>query len=637
MMSKFVRGIYFTLFITGVLSCSSPGETNSEANAAENAAEQTGEVKTYPNREIFWGDTHFHTAVSGDAFGGGTRLGVEDAYRLATGEQVKSSTGQLVQLKRPLDFLVITDHAEGFGIFVELAKGNEVLLADPIAKRWYDLLQGGEKEAAQLAVEIPYALANNQLPEPVTNPEKAVPIIRSAWKDYTRLAEEYNNPGVFTAVIGYEWTSVPTGNNLHRNVIFRDGKDKADQILPFSALQSEDPEKLWEFLTNYEAKTGGQVLAIPHNGNLSGGLMFSPNDHKGNPITTEYARKRAQWEPLFEISQIKGASETHPQLSPTDEFANYGIVGWDNGNLTLDILETPEQREYQYARKALLDGLRFQQTLGVNPFKIGFVSASDTHTSNPSTDEDNWWGKHTSSEPSAKRISEVTKEYNGVTRYGWQYLSNGYSAVWAESNTREALWDAMKRKETYGTTGTRISLRVFAGFDFSDADINNADYVSKGYSEGVPMGGDLSNPGNDRAPKLMIHAVKDPIWANLDRVQVVKGWIEDGKAKEKIYDVVWSGDRSVGSDGKLPPVGNTVNLEDASYSNDIGAVELKAVWEDPDFDPSELAFYYVRVLEIPTPTWCLYDKVKYKLTNISPEVPLVGQERAWSSPVWYTP
>ena len=626
---------YKILFWIGT-SCNSGTDAPPETEGAENETAQA-EVKTYPEREVFWGDTHFHTALSADAFGGGTRLGPEESYRLALGEEVKSNTGQLVQLKRPLDFLVITDHAEGFGAFLEIAAGNEVLMADPIAKRWYDMLQGGPEEAAKLAVEIPYSLANNQLPAPITNPETAVPILRSAWQNYTALTEKYNQPGKFTAMIGYEWTSVPTGNNLHRNVFFRDGKDKADQILPFSALQSEDPEKLWEFLANYEAKTGGKVLAIPHNGNLSGGLMFSPNDHGGNPITAEYARERAKWGPLYEISQIKGVGETHPQLSPNDEFADYGVAGWDNGNLTLDILETPEQRQYQYARKALLDGMLYEQNLGVNPFKMGFVSASDTHTSIPSMDEDNWWGKLTVSEPSPERLMEVTKAHNDVTRYGWAYMSSAYTAIWAEANTREALWDAMKRKETYGTTGTRIRLRVFGGYDFTEADLSGADYVSKGYAGGVAMGGDLANPGNGKAPKLMIHAMKDPEWANLDRIQVIKGWIENGEGKEKIYDVAWSGDRSIGADGKLPAVGNTVNLETAAYTNSIGAVELKTVWEDPDFDPSQQAFYYVRVLEIPTPTWRLYDKVKYNLTDIAKEAALVGQERAWSSPIWYTP
>jgi hypothetical protein len=416
--------------------------------------------------------------------------------------------------------------------------------------------------------------------------------------------------------------------------MLRDGKDKADQIIPFSALQSEDPEKLWDFMDNYEKTTGGRMLAIPHNGNISGGLMFSPNDHEGNPIDADYAARRARWEPLYEIMQIKGAGETHPLISTKDEFANYGITGWDQGNLTLDVLITPEQRQYQYARKAYLDGMLHQEKLGTNPFKFGIVAATDTHTGIVSGDEDNWWGKHISSEPSAERVGEITKQNNGETRYGWHYLAGGYSAVWATQNTREAIWDAMKRKETYGTTGTRITLRVFGGYEFSKADLDG-DYAKTGFEKGVPMGGDLAR--SDKAPQLMIHVLKDPNWANLDRVQVVKGWVEKGKGYERIYDVAWSGDRRIGPDGNLPPVGNTVDLKTAGYSNSIGAAELKTVWQDPDFDPSENAFYYVRVLEIPSPTWQLYDIVKYGIQDVPDGVPLYHQERAWSSPIWYDP
>jgi len=610
-------------------------QRSSKGSLAREGQDNEIEAAYFENREVFWGDTHFHTAISGDAFGAGTRLSPEDSYRLAIGEKIKSNTGQDVQLVRPLDFLAISDHAEGFGAFFEIMKGNPIMLEDPIAKGWYDLLQEGTKEAQQeLAVGIPAALASGNLPEPVTNPEKAVPMLRNSWREFTATAEKYNKPGKFTTIIAYEWTSVPGGNNLHRNIMFRDDKDKADQIIPFSAIQSEDPEKLWEFMENYENTTGGKMLAIPHNGNISGGLMFSPNDHEGNPIDADYSAKRARWEPLYEIMQIKGAGETHPLISTKDEFANYGITGWDQGNLTLDVLTTPEQRQYQYARKALTDGMIYQQKFGFNPYKFGIVAATDTHTGIVSGDEDNWWGKHTTSEPSPERVEEVTKQNNGEMRYGWHYLAGGYTAVWANQNTRASLWDAMKRKETYGTTGTRIRLRVFGGYEFSTKDLDG-DFEKTGYEKGVPMGGDLK--ASDRTPKLMIHASKDPNWANLDRIQVIKGWIENGEGKEKIYEVAWSGKRKIGQDGKLPPVGNTVNLKDATYANTIGATELKTVWQDPDFDPSENAFYYVRVLEIPSPTWQLYDLVKYGIEDIPQGVPLYQQERAWSSPIWYDP
>lgn len=631
------------LFIFLLIACNTDKKKTELLAHAENVKQETTQTEINSNAtekssyatNVYWGDTHFHTAISGDAFGAGTRLGPEESYRLAIGEKIKSNTGQDVQLRRPLDFLAITDHAEGFGWFNELAKGNPLLMDDPKAKEWYDLLQKGEEGAAKLQVEIPYALANNTLPATATDPKIVVPQFTSSWQEYTATAEKYNNPGKFTAMIGYEWTSVPGGNNLHRVVLFRDNKDKTDQILPFSALQSEDPEKLWEFLNNYEEKTGGQVLAIPHNGNLSGGLMFSPNDFQGNPIDASYVATRERWEPLYEIMQIKGAGETHPLISTKDEFANYGITGWDNGNLTLDVLITPEQRKYQYARKALLDGMIHENKLGTNPFKFGFVGATDGHTSIPSGDEDNWWGKHTTSEPSPERVGEITKELNGETRYGWHYLAGGYSAVWASENTRTALWDAMKRKETYGTTGTRIKLRFFGGFNFSKSDLNGTDYAKKAYDKGVAMGGDLNY--SKKAPQFLIHAVKDPNWANLDRIQVIKGWIENGVGKEKIYDVKWSGDRKIGKDGKLSAVGNTVDLKTGKYANTIGTAELKTVWKDPDFNPDQNAFYYVRVLEIPSPTWQLYDKVKYKLKDVSIDVPMYHQERAWSSPIWYNP
>jgi hypothetical protein len=617
-----------------VLSCQSKQESNSDT--VENISQNLNqEVERFPMKKVFWGDTHHHTALSGDAFGGGTRLTPEDSYRLALGQTVKSNLGDPVTLKRPLDFLCITDHAEGFGIFIEIDKGNPVLMTDSIARRWNELLQGGPEEAKQLAVEIPSALANNKLPEPVTNPKTAVPLMRDSWQQFTATAEKYNQPGKFTAFIAYEWTSVPTGNNMHRNIIFRDHKDKADQIIPFSALQSEDPEKLWQWMASYEQKTGGRALAIPHNGNLSGGLMFALETMSGAALNREYAENRSRWEPLFEIAQIKGASETHPALSTDDEFADFGIQGWDNGNLTLDILETPEQRQYQHVRQALMNGLLLEEQLGANPFTYGLVGASDTHTSIPHHDENAFWGKHTTNEPSVKeRTTEVTKALNGETRYGYHYTSAGYSAVYAEANTRADLWDGMKRKEAYGTSGTRIVLRVFGGFDYQEEDLNNL--LEAGYAKGVPMGGALSAAG-EQTMTLMISAQKDPLWANLDRIQVVKGWIENGKTMEKIYDVAWSGDRQPDANGKLQAVGNTVNLAEASFTNSIGDPQLSTVWSDPDFDPQFPAFYYVRVLEIPSPTWILYDKVKNSLQDLPKEAPLIQQERAWSSPIWYRP
>ena len=620
-------------------ACNKQTKSTIERTSTEEAAKVAADaVKVYPNNQVFWGNTHLHTAISTDAFGAGTRLSTEEALRVATGEELTSNTGQRIKLARPHDFIAITDHAEGFGYFVELAKGNESLLTDAKAKEWYDLLQKSEQgdiaSSTKLKNDIPYSLANNLLPASATDPKIVVPLTKSSWQNANRIVERYNKPGVFTTLHAYEWTSVTNGNNLHRNVIFRDGLDKVDSIIPFSAMQSDDPEKLWEFLTNYEETTGGQVLAIPHNGNLSGGEMFGERKN-GEAYDLDYVSQRNKWEPLYEVMQIKGAGETHPMLSPNDEFSDYGIAGWDNGNLTLDILTTPEILKTQYARKALIDGLRYQKDLGANPFEFGLVSATDAHTSITSMDEDNWFGKHTTSEPSPERIHAVAKEFNGAIRYDWQYLSGGYTAVWAPSNTREAIWDAMKRKETYATTGTRIRLRFFGSMSYGDVSLDDENYLDTAYEKGVPMGGDIQGDGT---PEFIVHAVKDPNWANLDRIQIIKGWVdEDGNNQEKIYDVVWSGDRKVGSNGKVSAVGNTVNLENATYTNSIGAAELKTIWKDPEFNPNVAAVYYARVLEIPSPTWRLYDVVKYGIKDIPEGAPLSAQERAWSSPIWYSP
>jgi len=634
-----LKSNFFTLtLLCGFCILTSCKEDTKNANVVSEATEPevNTDVTTYPNNEVFWGNTHLHTAISTDAYGAGTRLSTEDALRVAIGEEVVSNTGQKAKMNRPLDFIAITDHAEGFGYFVEFAKGNENLLTDAKALEWYDLLQKseqGDKEAAKkLQNDIGYSLANNLLPAAATDPNIIIPLTKSSWQNANSIVEKYNKPGHFTTLHAYEWTSGTGGNNLHRNIIFRDGLDKVDSIIPFSAMQSDDPEKLWAFLANYEKKTGGKALAIPHNGNISGGEMFGPRKN-GEPYDLDYANQRNKWEPLYEIMQIKGAGETHPSLSSTDEFANYGIVAWDIGNLTLDILSTPEQLKTQYARQALIRGLSYEKELGVNPFKFGLVSATDSHTAITSMDENNWFGKHTTSEPSPERMHGIVKEGNGAIRYDWQYLSGGYTAVWAKSNTREAIWDAMKRKETYATTGTRIKLRFFGSMNYGDVALDSDSYLDTAYQKGVPMGGDLQGSGT---PEFIVHAVKDPNWANLDRIQIIKGWIDkDGQKHEKIYDVVWSGDRRLDANGKIPAVGNTVNLTNATYANTIGANELKTTWKDPDFNPNIAAVYYARVLEIPSPTWRLYDVIKYGISDIPEGAPLSAQERAWSSPIWF--
>ncbi len=596
--------------------------------------------RKYPTH-VYFGDTHHHTANSGDAFMAGDRLGPEDSYRFARGEQVTSSSGVPVKLSRPLDFLVVSDHAEGLGLMNEVYKGNPTLVSDPTVAGWAKALKAGGEEAHDTMNQIISEQANNKLPAIVKDPKVVGPVMKSVWQEYTATAEKYNEPGRFTALIGYEWTSVPGGNNLHRVVIFRDNKDKADQIMPFSSWQSEDPEKLWEFLTKYEAKTGGRVLAIPHNGNLSNGLMFALTDFEGNPITADYAKRRSHWEPLSEAMQTKGSSETHPTLSPNDEFANYAVVGWDVGNLTLEGKPTtPEMRPYMYIRGALLNGLALEQKLGTNPYKIGMIGGTDVHNSLTSIEEDNFFGKHVNQEPHPGRWAGVAKKGLGFTRYDWQYTAAGYAAVWATENTRTALWDAMERKECYATSGTRMTVRFFGGWDFNPDDARTHYLAEIGYRKGVPMGGDLPKaPAGAKAPTFLVAATKDPIGANLDRVQVIKGWLDkDGKTHEKIYDVVWgnASRRKIGANGKLPPVGDTVDVSRATWTNTIGDPELMGVWKDPDFVPSQRAFYYLRVLEIPTPRWTDYDAVRFN-DKMTPDVPMKEQERAWTSPIWYEP
>jgi len=619
------------LTFCALVTLASADQIPTKAGVAELATPQFSPYagRNFPT-QVFWGDTHLHTAVSVDA-GTMNRIGQEDAFRFARGEEVTTTHGLRAKLSRPLDFLVIADHAEMYGLMPQLLSGDQEILSTEIGKKWYDALTAGDDtKKFDTAMEIVVSLSGD---EPPIKSDKAV---RDAWQAYTALADKYNDPGRFTALIGYEWTAIG-GDNLHRNVIFRGDSGVANRTVPFSQFDSKNPEDLWKHLAAFEKETGTNVLAIPHNGNLSNGRMFTVETFAGKPLTKELAAMRAQYEPLVEATQIKGDGEAHPMLSPNDEFADYET--WDKSNLNGTVAKTPDMLQWEYAREALKTGLRLEKELGVNPFKFGMIGSTDSHTSFAAVEEENFFGKHSGVEPEPHRWEHVVIEAPdpNFTIKGWQQAASGYAGVWATENTREAIFDAMKRKETYATTGPRMLVRFFGGWDFTDADTQTRLPANAGYARGVPMGGDLSNAPSGKAPSFLVAALKDPYSGNLDRVQIVKGWLDkDGKTQEKVYDVVWGGDRKPGADGKLPPVGNTVNVGSASWSNTIGAPELIAAWTDPDFDPDQSAFYYARVIEIPTPRWTAYEAKRFDV-DMSDDVPMTTQERAYTSPIWYSP
>jgi hypothetical protein len=626
-------------------------------------------AQSYPD-QVYWGDTHVHTAFSWDGYNGGTRVMPEDAYRFAKGETVTADNGQEVRLRRPLDFLMVADHAEALGGTARLAAGDAFLMGTEEGKRMAKVLKaGGVRVADVLGAETDeaflrfsnakYALLKfgrsrsvgkkpaaeakkkssakaKKKPGVAGKKGRAKPSAsakwspfyderfrRSVWREVGAVAERHNDPGKFTTFIGYEWTANIPGRspNIHRNIVFADGPKRTDATIPFAATDSRNVEDLWTYLEDYEENTGGRALAIPHNGNLSSGAMFALTDLGGKPLTRRYAEIRSRWEPLYEVTQIKGDGETHPILSPTDEFADYetwagvGSKNWEN------------EKQSEYGRSALKLGLGQEAKLGVNPFKFGMIGSTDTHTSLSTADEDDFWGKESLIQPSRYRATVQ-----------WMVAASGYAAVWATENTREALFDAMKRREVYASTGPRITLRLFGGWDYEAADALRPDLARIGYAKGVPMGGDLTNAPEGASPRFLIRAVKDHDGANLDRVQIIKGWRDaDGTLHEKIYDVALSDGRQEDAAGRIEPVGSTVDVADASYANSIGDPELAVVWVDPDFDPEELAFYYLRVLEIPTPRWTAYDAKFYGLKDLPENIPMVTQERAYSSPIWYTP
>ena len=619
-MKVFPRGVCsLLLLVLGGLSMNA---------AAEGEAPYSGSVgQNYP-KEVFFGDTHLHTRNSADAWSmGNLNLTPGDAYRFAQGSPVLAHNGMQVQLRRPLDFLVVSDHAEYLGAFYRFNVNDSLITKTDVGRQWQTYVEEGD--LAKFFGAFVNSMQNKE-----EDPALPAAVRQTVWSGVAKTADRHNKPGVFTAFSGYEWTSMISGNNLHRVVVFKDDADKVSQMIPFSGQDSLDPRDLWQALANYETATGGEVLSIAHNGNLSNGMMFPDETVGGSPIDEAYASLRARFETVYEVTQVKGDGEAHPVLSPDDEFADFENWDWDN------IGRSQKKEDWmlpqEYARGALKRGLRFEDELGVNPFKIGLIGSTDGHNSISTPEEDNFFGKFPESEPGPARLENAM----ALDRL-WQnslLVASGYAAVWAKENTRAAIFDAIKRREVYATTGSRIKVRFFSGWEFDETDIHRPAMLDIAYGTGVPMGGDLSKAKMGQVPKFLVMAAMDADGARLDRIQIIKGWMDKaGKLQEKVYDVAWSDDRKLDKrTGKLPAVGNTVDVENATYLNTIGAPQLSTYWEDPDFDRAERAFYYARVLEIPTPRWTTYDSAYFNV-ELQEDVPSTIQDRAYTSPIWYTP
>ena len=644
-----MRSISALFFMLAIIVTSSAFaqefDTNEKQLAEVYSDDYTGKTyspyaeRDFASRPLF-GDSHVHTALSMDAGGFGNRLGVREAYRFALGMEVTASSGQNVRLSRPLDWLVVADHSDGLGFITDILAKSPLVTKYEQGQRWSVGFNAGGQEAVDSTLDLIGTFSQGKInPEMIANYSPGSENYQTIWDDVIAAAEEYNEPGRFTALIGFEWTSLVAGANMHRNVIFRDGPDRVGQVVPYTTqapIGSTDPLDLYKYLENYEAKTGGSVQTLAHNGNLSNGIMFPVDaQYTGRKLDKFYVEQRAKWERNYEITQIKGDGETHSFLSPDDEFADYGT--WDVGNLDLSEAKTDDMLAGEYAREALKNGLALEAKHGTNPYKFGLQGATDTHTSLATTQEDNFFGKHTGYEPKPERlIHPFMKNENGEL-FSWQQIASGLTGVWAKENTREAIFDAMYRKEVYATTGTRLAVRFFGGWDYTEKDMQSREPAFAGYAKGVPMGGDLTNAPDGGAPNFMVYALRDSMGANLDRIQIVKGWLDaDGQTHEKVYDVSWSGERNPDASGKLPAVGNTVDVASATWTNTIGASELATVWADPDFDAKESAFYYARVLEIPTPPWYLYDVFRFGV-EMPKDAPTSQQDRAYTSPIWYTP
>ncbi len=612
-----VVGIVF-----GLAACSPPPPAATAVSPAATAAPVTALPPPNPENNVYFGDVHVHTGWSFDGFTNGSKTTPTDAYAWAQGKPITGSGGPELQLKTPLDFYMVADHAEYMGVFNQMANPDSPLSKTELAK----LVTSPDANVRMQA----FAGVLRDMSAGKRDPQLSDPALaRTVWAEIVKAADDNYIPGRFTTFAGFEWTSNPQQRNLHRVVVFRDTAHLPDLVL--SALDSEDPETLWKWMDEQRAK-GSTLFAIPHNGNASDGRMFELLKFDGKPIDAAYNSTRAANEPLYEITQIKGTSETHPDLSPTDEFASF--EQWDY-TLSADY-QRPTHRKGSFARQALLDGMSQAAAGSGNPFKYGFIGDTDTHNAAASHEEFNFTGKFAFENNAKERLTGVPGAPAGQVQQIQEFSSGGLAGVWAPQNTREAIWDAMQRKETFGTSGPMMKVRFFGSFDYAIDDVRKADFVRLAYDKGVPMGSDLK-PGAGKAPTFLVMATKDPKSGNLDRVQIVKGWLDAaGQQHEKVFDVAWSGDRKVGADGKLPAVGNSVDPATATYSDAIGATQLAAGWTDPEFKPGESAFYYARVLEIPTPRWNTYDAARLNMKPLT-IVPVTIQERAWSSPIWYTP
>ena len=577
--------------------------------------------KANPLKNVYFGEQHLHTQNSFDAYTVGVRQTWAEAYQYAMGEEVKlSTTGKKMQRKTPYDWVAITDHSEYFAVMKGMGDPKNPLSKSSLAK---SLDSTNPKQIKEAAVKIISTTLTGIPLKEFVEPS----VLKKGWQDYIAVADKYNKPGKFTTIVAYEWTSIPDGQNMHRNVFFKE--KPAD--LPFSSFESIQPEDLWTYMEHLRAR-GIEVFAIPHNGNVSNGLMYAPTKMNGDRIDARYAQRQNLNEPLTEILQTKGNSETHPLLSPNDEFAKFEQF---NNLISLD---HPGQVTNSYVRQGLTTGMKIETEVGYNPFKFGIVSGADVHSGYSGSEEWAWNGAHGNQDDTAKKRLDPTPNASGEA--GAVVSGSGTTAVWTNENTRAGIWNGLKSKETYGTTGPMIKLRFFSGWDLPKDLTKDKEYVKKSYALGVPMGQDMKKmPSSAKAPSFSVWAQKDPESGNLDRVQVVKGWLnpKTGYHEEKIYDIAWSGDRKIDAKtGKLPAVGSTVDLKKATYTNTIGVNELSTVWTDPDFDPKLKAVYYVRVLEIPTPRWSTYDAARNNLP-LSTVVPATIQERAYSSPIWYTP